>query len=50
MRALLDDPLSRTANYTSAVLVLAILALMVFSHKGSLTANPRLPSGDAMKG
>ena len=30
LRALLDDPLSRTANYTSAVLVLAILALMVF--------------------
>ena len=30
LRALLDDLLSRTANYTSAVLVLAILALMVF--------------------
>ncbi len=30
LHALLDDPLSRAANYTSAVLVLAILALMVF--------------------
>jgi uncharacterized membrane protein len=30
LRALLDDPLSRAANYASTVLVLAILALMVF--------------------
>lgn len=30
LRALLDDPLSRIANYASAVLVVAILALMVF--------------------
>ncbi len=30
LRALLDDPLSRAANYASAALVLAILALMVF--------------------
>jgi hypothetical protein len=30
LRALLEDPLSRAANYTSAILVLAILALMVF--------------------
>jgi uncharacterized membrane protein len=30
LRALLDDPLSRAANYASAVLVLAILALMAF--------------------
>jgi hypothetical protein len=30
LRGLLDDPLSRAANYSSAVLVLAILALMVF--------------------
>jgi len=29
-RALLDDPLSRGANYASAALVLAILGLMVF--------------------
>ncbi len=30
LRAVLDDPSSRAANYASAVLVLAILALMVF--------------------
>jgi hypothetical protein len=30
LRALLDDPVSRAANYTSALLVIAILALMVF--------------------
>lgn len=30
LRALLDDPLSRTANYASAALLPAILALMVF--------------------
>lgn len=30
LRALLDDPLSRAANYASAALVLAILALMAF--------------------
>ena len=30
LRGLLDDRLSRTANYSSAALVLAILALMVF--------------------
>ena len=30
LRALLDDPLSRAANYAAAVLILAILALMVF--------------------
>jgi uncharacterized membrane protein len=30
LRALLEDPLSRAANYASAILVLAILALMVF--------------------
>ena len=30
LRALLDDPLSRVANYASAALVVAILALMVF--------------------
>jgi uncharacterized membrane protein len=30
LRALLDDRLSRAANYASAALVLAILALMVF--------------------
>ncbi|MGE5281711.1 MAG: DUF2269 family protein [Chloroflexota bacterium] len=30
LRALLDDPASRLANYASALLVLAILALMVF--------------------
>jgi len=30
LRALLDDPASRLANYASAALVLAILALMVF--------------------
>jgi uncharacterized membrane protein len=30
LRALLDDPLSRAANYASAALVPAILALMVF--------------------
>jgi uncharacterized membrane protein len=30
LRSLLDDPLSRAANYASAALVLAILALMVF--------------------
>ena len=30
LRALLDDPLSWAANYASAALVLAILALMVF--------------------
>lgn len=30
LRALLDDPLSLAANYVSAALVLAILALMVF--------------------
>lgn len=30
LRALLDDPLSRFANYASAALIVAILALMVF--------------------
>jgi uncharacterized membrane protein len=30
LRALLDDPSSRVCNYTSSVIVLAILALMVF--------------------
>lgn len=30
LRALLDDPVSRAANYLSAAAVLAILALMVF--------------------
>lgn len=30
LRALLDDPASRLANYGSAILVIAILALMVF--------------------
>jgi uncharacterized membrane protein len=30
LRALLDDPLSRIANYASAALIFAILALMVF--------------------
>lgn len=30
LRALLDDPLSRAANYAAATLVVAILALMVF--------------------
>ncbi|HEY1355795.1 MAG TPA: DUF2269 family protein [Solirubrobacterales bacterium] len=30
LRALLDDPRSRAANYSSAALVLAVLALMVF--------------------
>lgn len=30
LRALLDDPASRAANYGSALLILAILALMVF--------------------
>ncbi|MGH2974138.1 MAG: DUF2269 family protein [Solirubrobacterales bacterium] len=30
LRALLDDPASRFANYASAALVVAILALMVF--------------------
>lgn len=30
LRALLDDPLSRTANHVSAALIVAILALMVF--------------------
>jgi hypothetical protein len=30
LRALLDDPFSRAANYASAALVLAILALMAF--------------------
>lgn len=30
LRSLLDDPASRAANYVSALLVLAILALMVF--------------------
>jgi uncharacterized membrane protein len=30
LRSLLDDPLSRVANYTSAALIIAILALMVF--------------------
>lgn len=30
LRALLDDSLSRAANYISAALILAILALMVF--------------------
>jgi len=30
LRALLDDPVSRAANYASAALVVAILALMVF--------------------
>lgn len=30
LRALLDDPVARAANYASAALVLAILALMVF--------------------
>lgn len=30
LRALLDDPLSRVANYASSALMVAILALMVF--------------------
>jgi uncharacterized membrane protein len=30
LRALLDDPVARTLNYLSAVLLLAIVALMVF--------------------
>jgi hypothetical protein len=30
LRALLEDPVSRAANYGSALLILAILALMVF--------------------
>jgi len=30
LRALLDDPTSRLANYGSSVLVIAVLALMVF--------------------
>jgi uncharacterized membrane protein len=30
LRALLDDPISLAANYTSATIVLAILAMMVF--------------------
>lgn len=30
LRTMLDDPLSRAANYASAALVLAILALMAF--------------------
>ena len=30
LRVLLDDPVSRAANYASVILVLAILALMVF--------------------
>jgi uncharacterized membrane protein len=30
LRALLDDPLSRLANYASSALILAVLALMVF--------------------
>lgn len=30
LRSLLDDPLSRVANYVSAALIVAILALMVF--------------------
>jgi uncharacterized membrane protein len=30
LRVLLDDPMSRAANYTSAAIVLAIIALMVF--------------------
>ena len=30
LRALLDDPLARWLNYASAILILAILALMVF--------------------
>jgi hypothetical protein len=30
LQALLDDRLSRTANYASVALVVAILALMVF--------------------
>ena len=30
LRELLEDPLSRIGNYTAAVLILAILALMVF--------------------
>lgn len=30
LRALLDDPISRAANYASAILILAVLALMVF--------------------
>lgn len=30
LRGLLDDPVARAANYASAALVLAILALMVF--------------------
>jgi uncharacterized membrane protein len=30
LRALLDDPIARTANYASAALIVAILALMVF--------------------
>lgn len=30
LRALLDDPRSRAANYASAAIVIAILALMVF--------------------
>jgi uncharacterized membrane protein len=34
LRALLDDPLSRAANYASAALVVAILALMVFKPGG----------------
>jgi uncharacterized membrane protein len=34
LRALLDDPISRLANYASAALILAILALMVFKPGG----------------
>jgi hypothetical protein len=30
LRALLDDPLSRTENYGSLVLILVIVVLMVF--------------------
>lgn len=30
LRALLDDPLSRAANYASLIAILAVLALMVF--------------------
>lgn len=30
LRALLDDPISRAANYASLVLILAIVAIMVF--------------------
>jgi hypothetical protein len=30
LRSLLDDPLSRTVNYASLILMLAIVVLMVF--------------------